>query len=266
MGELENNFLLLIGILAVCYVLSIVLYKKKKVHFGGAFGYKCMNNSLGPNQGYCLKVNEAPNKDNGVYSDAISCLDACSKQQPQPQNNSFGYKCMNNILGPNQGYCLKVNEVPNKDNDVYSDAISCLDACSKQQPQPEPNMGGAFGFKCFNDDQGNRQCLKVNEAPNKENNVFSNAEECAYNCKMNKNVGKKGWACTEMGGCVPVDIAPNKLFGIFESAEECAYNCNPTIEKYQDDCIECTGKCLLHNSANICEDKCRDSCYAKKIK
>ena len=214
MGELENNFLLLIGILAVCYVLSIVLYKKKKVHFGGAFGYKCMNNSLGPNQGYCLKVNEAPNKDNGVYSDAISCLDACSKQQPQP----------------------------------------------------EPNMGGAFGFKCFNDDQGNRQCLKVNEAPNKENNVFSNAEECAYNCKMNKNVGKKGWACTEMGGCVPVDIAPNKLFGIFESAEECAYNCNPTIEKYQDDCIECTGKCLLHNSANICEDKCRDSCYAKKIK
>ena len=173
MAQLENAMLILLGVLIVCLIASVLLFQPNE-NSVGAFGYKCMKGTLGPNSGYCLKVDEAPNKATGVYSNAVACIDECTrKNQPSGQ---FGYKCMKGSIGPDMGFCLKVDEAPNKANGVYSNADACIDECS----QPS----GQFGYKCMKGALGPDMgyCLKVDEAPNKANGVYSNAEACISDC------------------------------------------------------------------------------------
>ena len=133
MDNLENNFMTILVILFVCYIISVLVYKPKK-HDYPLFGYKCMKNTLGPNDmGYCLKVDEAPSEENDVYSNALDCLTNCSNTVPK-DDLPFGYKCMKNTLGPSgMGYCLKVDESPNKENDIYSNSKDCLMNCSNKK-------------------------------------------------------------------------------------------------------------------------------------
>ena len=64
--DLTNGMLIFIGVLCVCLFVSMWLHKKQNV--GGQHGWKCMAGALGPNKGFCMKVNEAPNKENNIYS------------------------------------------------------------------------------------------------------------------------------------------------------------------------------------------------------
>jgi len=106
MARLENVMLIVLGVLIVCLIASVSLFQPNE-NSVGAFGYKCMKGTLGPNSGYCLKVDEAPNKATGVYSNAVACIEECTrKNNPSGQ---FGYKCMKGALGPDMGYCLKVD-------------------------------------------------------------------------------------------------------------------------------------------------------------
>ena len=155
-------------------------------HELGQMGYKCMKDVLGPGHGVCMKVDEAPNHLNGVYASAEECVNECSPVHPvHPDMGAFGYKCMKNALGENKNACVRVNEAPNKEKGVFSNAEECQYACSNVQPvhPVQPDLG-AFGYKCMKNALGENKnvCIRVNEAPNKKNGVFSDVEECLYSC------------------------------------------------------------------------------------
>jgi hypothetical protein len=86
---------------------------------GHPFGYIFIDNE-------CVLVSEYPNTDKGVYSNEKACMDAHKK-------NPFGFKCMKGSLGPNVGYCERVDEAPHgKAGDldtIYADAEECLLNC-----------------------------------------------------------------------------------------------------------------------------------------
>ena len=119
-----------------------------------------------------MKVDEAPNAEKDIYSNAKECVEECSKHNPP--SLPFGYKCMKNSLGPNLGYCMKVDEAPNAEKDIYSNAESCVDECSKKG-----------GYKCFHDDKGNHQCIKISDMPDELMGIFSTQEECVNSCNKN---------------------------------------------------------------------------------
>ena len=79
MAQLENIMLIVLGVLIICLIASVLLFHPSG-NSVGQFGYKCMKGTLGPNMGYCLKVDEAPNKATGVYSNAVACIEECSRQ------------------------------------------------------------------------------------------------------------------------------------------------------------------------------------------
>jgi hypothetical protein len=84
---MNNNRKLLVGVVVGVIVVvgvSVGLYfllkKKEGGSVGGAFAFACS-----PGIG-CYMVNDAPNKEKGLYSDAKSCNDGCHlKPMPKPQ-------------------------------------------------------------------------------------------------------------------------------------------------------------------------------------
>jgi len=104
MAQLENVMIIVLGVLIVCLIASVLLFQPNG-NSAGAFGYKCMKGALGPNAGYCLKVEEAPNKDTGVYSNAVECIDQCSHMNHYERHvNSGVCECretMKNVDGKN---------------------------------------------------------------------------------------------------------------------------------------------------------------------
>ena len=232
MGDFENNFLMLLGFLVFCYILSVLLYKPKNHNHKQHFGYKCMEYG-------CVKVNQPPNMKKGIFSNPMSCIESCSTNNCFPVDNlgQSGYICTLNG-------CQQVDMAPNKDLGIFSNAQECLSNCGKQ-------VLGQSGYACTL-----YGCKHVDMAPNKDLGVFSNAEECAYNCGK-KVLGQSGYKCTP-SGCDPVDLAPDKESGIFSNAEECAYNCNQ-MKNFQSsgpgqDIINCMKKCGNNNP--ICVENC----------
>ena len=108
MGDMENYFLVFIGILVVCLIVSVLLFKK---NIGGQFGFKKIN-------GQCLKVNEAPHgisgKEGTVYSNAIACQ----------QNFTTPFKCV--TLNTNKNECIRSN---NREEGIYETLAYCQAAC-----------------------------------------------------------------------------------------------------------------------------------------
>jgi len=81
---MENYFLVFIGILVICLIVSVLLFKK---NIGGQFGFKKIN-------GRCMKVNEAPHgiagQDGTVYSNALACE---QNTGGYPANDIMSYNC-----------------------------------------------------------------------------------------------------------------------------------------------------------------------------
>ena len=124
MGQLENAMLILLGVLIVCLIASVLLFQPND-NSVGQFGYKCMKGTLGPNGGYCLKVDEAPNKETGVYTNAVACIDACTRQyHPTGLNHNYERHV-------NSGVCECHETMKNVDekNGVYKTKAACNASC-----------------------------------------------------------------------------------------------------------------------------------------
>jgi hypothetical protein len=159
MGQLENNMLLLLGFLMICLIACVLLFHPGNI--GGQFGFKCNE------YGGCDKVNEAPNKDTGVYSNIEACRANCSFPNPpipprmRPTsymcNTSNGectpmyrqlpdgkkyfatmeecrYKCGQNLNSSRANYCNTIACTGNPDPNCVKDC--CVDMCLGN---PDPN-------------------------------------------------------------------------------------------------------------------------------
>ena len=69
-------------------------------------------------QAVCVRVNEAPNAKNGVYSNFLACEDALHGLDPKPVVGSFGYQFTDKE-------CILVADTPNEKNGVYKDMMDC---------------------------------------------------------------------------------------------------------------------------------------------
>lgn len=125
MAQLENIMLIVLGILIICLIASVLLFHPTG-NSVGEFGYKCMKGTLGPNSGYCLKVDEAPNKATGVYSNAVACIDACTRQN-HPTGVNHNYE-----RHVNSGVCECRETMKNVDekNGVFNTKEACNATCA----------------------------------------------------------------------------------------------------------------------------------------
>ena len=138
------------------------------------FGYKIDHVK---DQAVCVRVNDAPNAKNGVYSDFLACNEAIHGLDPKPVGpkpvmGSFGYK-IDHVK--DQAVCVRVNEAPNAKNGVYSDFLACEDALHGLDPKPvvpKPVMG-SFGYQFTGKD-----CSRVSETPNAKNGVYADMMDC----------------------------------------------------------------------------------------
>jgi hypothetical protein len=96
MKDMENYFLIFIGILVVCLMISAIFFNK------GKFGYKKHSNGLGFN--WCEKVYESPNKKTNVYSNLMDCSEAAGIQSYKCNRNNDLTKCDAQWLPPNHKY------------------------------------------------------------------------------------------------------------------------------------------------------------------
>jgi hypothetical protein len=122
MGDMENYFLVFIGILVVCLIVSVLLFKK---NIGGQFGFKYMD-------GQCKKVDEAPRgiagQDGTVYSNMLACQQNTGGRHPL---DIMSYKCeqMQNG-GIVQRKCVPVPGTPFPQEGIYGTQVECNVACN----------------------------------------------------------------------------------------------------------------------------------------
>lgn len=92
MSDMEKYFLVFIGILVVCLIVSLLMYKP---NIGGQFGFQVQN-------GHCVKVKEAPHGETGakdtVYSNELACMQTLVPKPlgpgglpPKPAPMSYSY-------------------------------------------------------------------------------------------------------------------------------------------------------------------------------
>ena len=122
---MEKNFMVFIGILFVCLIASVVLYKPRK-NKSQASGYKCMKDALGPGKGYCMNVADSPNEKNGVYKDLTDCAKNCGVVF-----DNMSYMCGRGEKGTEQ--CVQVQQPVNPLKGFYKDEKECLNFCKAGQ-------------------------------------------------------------------------------------------------------------------------------------
>jgi hypothetical protein len=187
------------------------------------------------NQDVCVLVNEAPNEKNGVYSNFLTCYEAIHGLDPKPvgpkpvdPSRPFGFK-IDRVK--DQFVCVRVNETPNAKNGVYSNLLACDDALHGLDPNPvgpkpvDPSR--PFGFK-IDRVKDQSVCIRVNEAPNEKNGVYSNLLACedALHGLDPKPVGPKpvtgsfGYQFTGKD-CSRVSEAPNAKNGVYADMMDC---------------------------------------------
>ena len=115
MGDMENYFLVFIGILVICLIVSILLQK----NIGGQFGFKYID-------GQCKKVDEAPRgiagQNGTVYSNALACLQNTGGRQPVPVTS---YKCVQD----KNPTCVPVPGKAFPQEGIYATKVDCAAAC-----------------------------------------------------------------------------------------------------------------------------------------
>jgi hypothetical protein len=198
------------------------------------FGYKI---DRVKDQAVCVRVSDAPNAKNGVYSNLLACEDALHGLVPKPVDPSrpFGFK-----IDPVKDVCVLVNEAPNEKNGVYSNLLACEDALHGLDPKPvvpkpvDPSR--PFGFK-IERVKDKDVCVLVNEAPNAKNGVYSNLLACddalhglVPKPVVPKPVGPKPVDPSRPFGfkidpvkdvCVLVNEAPNAKNGVYSNLLAC---------------------------------------------
>ena len=199
--HMEHNFLMFIGVLLICLVISMMMFKKPK-NIGGQHGFKCVGMGLQGNmKKKCVLVNEAPNKENGVYSNYVACADNCPAVI-KPVLKS--YKCM--IQGDGSHVCVPTTEDPNPMNGFFSTQEECVSAC-------EPGFN--ISYECTP-----MGCVQSGK-PVDNVNVFDNEIDCVVACS-----GKgfrQNYKCVG-GQCEKSNEMVNNV-DVFNSAEECVYKC-----------------------------------------
>jgi hypothetical protein len=118
MGDMENYFLVFIGILVICLIVSVLLFKP---NIGGQFGFKYID-------GKCKKVDEAPHgiagQNNTVYSNAVACQQNTGGNRP---SDIMSYKCVS--LNKDKRECVKVAGTPFPQEGIYGTQVECMTAC-----------------------------------------------------------------------------------------------------------------------------------------
>lgn len=116
---MENYFLVFIGILVVCLIVSVLLFKK---NIGGQFGFKYIN-------GQCKKVDEAPRgiagQNDTVYSNMIACKQNTGGNKPV---DIYSFKCVN--LDRDKRECVRVPGTPFPQEGIYGTQAECNVACN----------------------------------------------------------------------------------------------------------------------------------------
>lgn len=99
-----------------------------------------------------------------------------------PNYDSLVHGACNNYPNVNQAYidgdCVKYVERPCK-----------VQPGPNPQPGPKPQPVGAFGYRCDKGSLGpyaKNNCVRVNEAPNASNKLYSNAQACEKACGLVK--------------------------------------------------------------------------------
>lgn len=119
MGDMENYFLIFIGILVICLIVSVLLFKK---NIGGQFGFKYIN-------GQCKKVDEAPRgiagQDSTVYSNMLACQQNTGGRRPL---DIHSYKCV--TLNGDKRECVRVPGTPFPHEGIYGTQLECNVACN----------------------------------------------------------------------------------------------------------------------------------------
>ena len=124
---MEKNFMVFIGILSVCLIASVVLYKpRKNKPKAPLVGYKCMKDSLGPGKGYCMNVADSPDEKNGVYKDLNECAKNCGVVF-----DNMSYMCGKGEKGVQQ--CVQTQQPVDPVKGFYKDEKDCLSFCKAGQ-------------------------------------------------------------------------------------------------------------------------------------
>ena len=212
------------------------------------FGYKIVSTK---NKKMCVPVKEAPNKQNGVYSNELACNDALdkpfgykiegkmcvlTKEAPSKQNGVYSNElACNNALVPKSMYnsvigpvpvpthlknykivgktCVPVDEAPNAKNGVYSDYLDCQHVLDHHDPVPVPDK--PFGYKIVNANN-KKMCVLVNEAPNAKTGVYSDYLDCQHVLDHHDPVPDTHFGYKiEDNKCVLVNEAPNATKGVY---------------------------------------------------
>jgi hypothetical protein len=202
---MEHNFLMFIGVLLICLVISMMMFKKPK-KIGGQHGFKCVGMGMQGNmKKKCVLVNEAPNKENGVYSNYAACVDNCENIHPPGYLKS--YKCM--IQADGSHICVPTTEDPNPMNGFFSTQEECVRACAG----PVPGFNATYECTPMGCVQSGKPVDNVN--------VFDNAVNCAVACSGKGFI--QNYKCVD-GQCEKSIEMVNNV-DVFNSAEECVYKC-----------------------------------------
>lgn len=210
MGDLEKNFLVFIGILLLCLVVSMMVYKKPSKSSKNAFGFKCVGSGA---KKMCIKVNEVPNKENGVFSNYKDCVDNCESHPtpvpvPVPVPGILkSWKCFHDGVGIHT--CTPtVNDVDPM-NGFFATADECKLACGGISPNYQCTPNG---------------CMVTYSLPVNNINVFATPEQCTLACHKGDFMDEMHYKCSETGlGCV----GTYEMVGgdVYHSKEECVYKC-----------------------------------------
>ena len=123
--SMEKYFMSFIGILSVCLIASVVLYKPRK-NKPTSPGYKCMKDALGPGKGYCMNVADSPDEKAGVYKDLNECAKNCGVVF-----DNVSFMCGKGEKGAEQ--CVQVQQPVNPVKGFYKDEKECSSFCKAGQ-------------------------------------------------------------------------------------------------------------------------------------
>lgn len=118
MEDMEIYFLVFIGILAICLIISVLLFKK---NIGGQFGFKCVPTN-NPGVTTCVKVNQAPSVANNIFSNALACQQSCG----YPTNGLLkSFTC-----DKSKNVCNRTTNEVDVKNGFYPNAVDCNLKCN----------------------------------------------------------------------------------------------------------------------------------------
>ena len=133
MMYMEQYFMIFIGILVACLIVSIVVHKpivhKDRTPVTPLIGYKCMKDALGPGKGYCINVTDSPNEKKGVFKDFNECAKNCGVVL----DTNVSYVCGKGGKGGKEVQCVQTQQPVDPLAGFYKNESECLSFCKAGQ-------------------------------------------------------------------------------------------------------------------------------------